>query len=320
MAAAAAVAATRKRAAPGAARSAAPPAGKKRPRRYKFASISDYELLEVLGEGSYGVVARARDRRTGLAVAVKSIRGRDGGAPDLAAVVREAACNHACRGHPSVVQIRDVVADDATGGLSLVMELVGPSLRSRLLRPLSEPEARAAMRQLLGAAARIHATGTLHRDVKPENVLVGAGGRLKICDFGMATPVRPPYRERCVGTLWYRAPEQLMGSLCYGPPVDVWALGCVMAELLTGAPLFDHVETEDDMLMEVLHLGHEIKDRGLEAFDGLPELSKAGGEVLMGLLRVDEDDRLTAADALRHPWFADDTEAESSLLAAALPS
>jgi serine/threonine protein kinase len=131
----------------------------------------------------------------------------------------------------------------------------------------------------------------------------------------MATPVRPPYREECVGSLWYRSPEQLMGSRCYGTTVDVWALGCVMAELLTGEPLFVHVDTEDDMLMEVLHLRHEIESEGLQAIRGLPELSQDAGEVLLGLLCFDEDQRLTAAEALRHRWFCPDEEASSSIVA-----
>ncbi|KAL6641647.1 hypothetical protein ACP70R_019828 [Stipagrostis hirtigluma subsp. patula] len=306
-----AAAAPRKRPAPeGPCSAACGGGGTKRP-RYKFGSIYDYEKLGALGEGTYGVVVEARDRRTGEAVAIKWVRGPDGGAPDLRAVVREAGCHAACRGHPSVVEIRDVVADEASGDLFLVMELVGPSLRTRLTRPFSEPETRGLMRQLLRGAEKIHATGTIHRDIKPENVLVGPGGALKICDFGMATPVRPPYTEKRVGSLWYNSPEQLMGSRCYGTAVDVWALGCVMFELLTGETLFEEVDTEDDMLVAVLDLWHDMKEAGLGAFKGLPELSQAGGEVLCGLLCFEEDDRLTAAAALQHRWFAEDAEAES---------
>uniref|UniRef100_A0A0A9GSE4 [RNA-polymerase]-subunit kinase n=1 Tax=Arundo donax TaxID=35708 RepID=A0A0A9GSE4_ARUDO len=304
----AAAAVTRKRPAPDDDTCSAA-AGKKRS-RYQFGAIYDYQKLEVLGDSTYGVVVKARHRRTGETVAVKWIRGGVGvgGAPDLRAVVREAGCLAACRGHPSIVQIRDVAADEATGDLFLVMEFVGPSLRSRLTRPFSEAATQAFMRQLLRGAERIHGTGTIHRDIKTENVLVGPSGALKICDFGMATPVRPPYEEQCVGTLWYRSPEQLMGSRCYGPAVDMWALGCVMAELLAGEPLFVEVDTEEDMLMEVFHLRHEIESVGVQACKGLPELSQAGGEVLCGLLCFDEDERLTAADALRHRWFTEGAE------------
>ncbi|KAL6611335.1 hypothetical protein ACP70R_039263 [Stipagrostis hirtigluma subsp. patula] len=282
-----AAAVTRKRPAQG----DAAPAAKKRA-RFKFGSIYDYERIDVLGEGSYGVVLRSRDRRTGETVA--------------------AGCLAACRGHPSIVELRDVAADAATGDVFLVMEFVGPSLCDQLTRPCSEAETRAFMRQLLRGAERMHAAGLIHRDIKPENILVGRGGALKICDFGMATPVKPAratYPEWWAGTLCYRSPEQLLGQRRYGQGVDMWALGCVMAVLLTGELLFDE-DTEDDMISKVFELRHEINDRGLKAFDelpafqGVPKLSTAGREVLAGLLSFFPDERLTATAALQHRWFA----------------
>ena len=123
---------------------------KKRP-RFEFGSIYNYEKLEVLGEGTYGVVVKARDQRTGETVAVKWIHGGEGDGEDgaarlRAAVLREAGCLDACRGHPSIVELRGVAADEATGDLFLVMEFVGPSLQRRLTGPFSEAEARACIR------------------------------------------------------------------------------------------------------------------------------------------------------------------------------
>jgi cell division cycle 2-like protein len=99
-----------------------------------------------------------------------------------------------------------------------------------------------------------------------------------------------------------------MGSRCYGAAVDMWALGCVMAELLTGQPLFE-ADTEEDVLGQITDLRDEFAEIGLQAFDVLPELSQAGREVLAGLLRFDPGERLTAADALDHPWFKEDVKA-----------
>ncbi|RLN41422.1 putative cyclin-dependent kinase F-2 [Panicum miliaceum] len=283
---------------------------KKRP-RYQFGSIYNYEKLEVLGEGTYGVVVKARDQRTGETVAIKWIRpvaaaargGDGGGAPDLRAVFREAGCLSACRGHPSVVQMREVAADEVTGHVFIVMEFVGPTLESRLTRRFFEGETRAIMRQLLRGAEELHGAGIIHRDIKPDNILVGPGGTLKICDLGMAAPARPagePYPEETVGALWYRAPELLMGFRSYGPAVDIWALGCVMAEVLTGEPLFGGAETSDDMYTKVLELcGMDAPE--LQA--SLRELSEAGHEVLRGLLSFKAEKRLTAAEALSHRWF-----------------
>ncbi|RCV10452.1 hypothetical protein SEVIR_2G119700v4 [Setaria viridis] len=306
-------AATRKRPAP----DGTAAGGESKRARITLGSIYDYEKLEVLGEGSFGVVVKARHRATGEAVAVKRAR-----ASDLRAVLREAGCLAACRGHPSVVGIRDVVEDAATGDVFLVMEFVGASLRRLLRRAAAarfpEARARAAMRQLLRGAERMHGAGIIHRDIKPDNILVGAGGAVKICDLGLATPARPEgaaYPERRVGTLPYRSPEQLAGHRDYGPGVDIWALGCVMAELLTGRFMFDE-ETDDAMLARVTELGRALGEKGLKAFDdwpafqGLPELSPGAQEVLAGLLAVEPRDRLTAAAALQHPWFAEEGEEE----------
>ncbi|XP_034577056.1 putative cyclin-dependent kinase F-2 [Setaria viridis] len=313
-----AAATRRKRPAPTGTCSSCPAAaGKKRP-RYQFGSIYNYEKLEVLGEGTYGVVVKARDQRTGETVAIKWIRPDDdgAGATDLRAVFREAGCLEACRGHPSIVQMKEVAADEVTGHVFIVMEFVGPSLESRLTRPFSEAETRAIMRQLLRGAEKLHGEGTVHRDIKPDNILVGPGGTLKICDLGMAAPARPagePYPEETVAALWYRAPELLRGARTYGAAVDMWALGCVMSELLTGAPLFEDAKTEDD----VLHRAHDLED-AMEftdlAFGDLPELSEAGREVLRGLLSFAPEKRLTAAEALSHRWFDGEDAPLSSAL------
>ncbi|GJN37208.1 hypothetical protein PR202_gb26138 [Eleusine coracana subsp. coracana] len=138
--------------------------------RLTFGSTDDYETLEVVDEGSHGVVFKARHRGTGETVAIKRAKLKHGTpASASAGVLREAACLAACRGHPSILEIRDVVVDPATGALVLVTEFVaGPSLR-RVLGPgrrFAEPEARAVMRHLLRGAARMHAAGIVHREAR----------------------------------------------------------------------------------------------------------------------------------------------------------
>ena len=315
--AAALMPAARKRPAPDKAGSPAD-AGKKkkRARHQQFENIDDYEMLEEIGEGIFGVVAKARDHRTGATVAVKWIRGGEfdqDGAPNLAAVVREASFLATCRGHPGIVQIKNVAKSEETGDLYIVMELAGPSLRSRLEgRPFSEDETRDSMRQLLRAVEKLHATGTIHRDINPDNILVGADGALKICGFGCATPARrvgKTFLEKLQGTtMQYRPSEQLIFSQYYGPEGDIYALGCVMFELLTGEPLFT-ATTEDDMIEQTLDLRDDIVTMGVEAFDDVMDhLSLAGREVLAGLLSYDSWERPTAADALKHRWFTEETK------------
>ncbi|KAM0853106.1 hypothetical protein ACQ4PT_051293 [Festuca glaucescens] len=251
--------------------------GGKKP-RYSWGSIADYEKLEVLGQGTHGLVIKA-------------------------------GCFAACRDHPSILQILDVATDAETGDFFLVTELVagGLTLRENIWRPSDEDVARVMMRQLLDAANKMHGAGIVHRDIKPENVLVTMFGPLKVCDFGSATRRKPagvPYEECRVGTMIYTSPEQLAGNRYYGQAVDMWALGCVMAEILAGDTLFVG-ETEEDMVAEMSKLQDQIistgKLHGLEFFD---ELSEAGRELLIGLLAFNPDQRLTAAEALQHRWFS----------------
>ncbi|CAO2184301.1 unnamed protein product [Urochloa humidicola] len=288
-------------------------AGKMKRARYELEDINDYEMLEEIGEGASGVVAKARDRRTGETVAVKWIRSHEANDDAL----REAGCLAAGLGHPGIVQIKSVATDEDTGDLYIVTDHVaGGSLRGRLATrgAFSEDEARGAMRQLLGAAEKLHATGMIHRDINPDNIFVGAAadGDLKLCGFGCATPASRVGRicdnkEKPVGTLQYSALEQLIRLSPQGPEADVWALGCVMAELLAGEPLFT-ATTEDDMITEVVDLRDDFVSMGVEAFDGtaLDHLSLPGRELLIGLLAYDSEDRLTAAAALKHRWFTEE--------------
>ncbi|RLM73640.1 putative cyclin-dependent kinase F-2 [Panicum miliaceum] len=193
------------------------------------------------------------------------------------------------------------------------MDCVGPSLHDVLRQlprgggPLPEATVRAAMWQLLTTAKKMHASRIVHRDVKPQNILVGEGRSVvKICDFGLAmsTDERPPYQP--AGTLWYMAPEMLLEKPDYGTQ-GFHGQGQLSAifEVL-GAP--DNSTwpwfSSSTFATEVLpQLDVQPENHLLELF---PEtkLSKEGVEVLIGLLTCNPEKRLTAAAALEHPWFA----------------
>ncbi|KAF8693971.1 hypothetical protein HU200_038570 [Digitaria exilis] len=326
MAVAAAAMAARKRPAQDDARPAK--ARKKRQARYK--SVEAYQLLEEIAEGAHGVAWKARDLRTGAMVAVKWIR-REGGdeateSETIQACLREADCLAACRGHPGIVHFKNIVADTDTAGdsnnLYIVMELLGPSLRSRLTtRPFTEDETRDAMRQLLEAVEKMHAIGVIHRDINPDNILVGRDGKLKICGFGCAISGHVGnVPEKFTGTLQYRSPDHLNCCQFAGPKDDIWALGCVMAELLTGEPLIT-ATTEEDALDATMELYDDLRTLEEEAFDDIGDLSLAGRQLLAGLLAFFPDERLTAADALNHRWFTvDDVEPKPSAAVQAVHS
>ncbi|KAF8666453.1 hypothetical protein HU200_053563 [Digitaria exilis] len=293
-----------------------------------------YERLGKIADGASGAVYKARDRRTGETFAIKRLRAGGGngeGDAFSAAFLREAQCLEALRGHPRVVALRAAHLDPSGGGAFLVMEFAGRSLAEAARdggAPVQEAEARRVMRGLLEGAAALHARGVLHRDLKPDNVLLDARtGAVKICDFGLSRSTADaeegdaPYTAG-VATLWYRAPEVILGSRAYDSGVDTWALGCIMAELLAGAPLFPG-RTEMDQLNRVFDtlgmqdmaswpgfarlpragsgLCHRTRppSRLREMF---PALSAAGFDVLTGLLAIRPDRRLAAADALRCPW------------------
>ena len=220
----------------------------------------------------------------------------------------EAGCLRACRSHPSIIEIDGVAVDPKTGDVHLVLELIrgGLSLRDYFRRTPSEDAIREMMRQLIGAVKKVHDLGFIHRDIKCDNILVCPLGDLKLCDFGSATRKKPdgkPHQAYPVGTLQYNAPELLDGNWYYGPAIDVWGLGCVMAELLSGERLFQ-AESEYEMTAEM----SELRDRMTSAAgkldpECLKDLSEDGRDVLTGLLAFCPEKRLTAAEALEHRWF-----------------
>ncbi|CAD6238250.1 unnamed protein product [Miscanthus lutarioriparius] len=306
----------------------------------RIGRVDSYKKLDKIGVGTFGDVWKARHRRSGKKVAVKSVRASG------ESLLREAALLAACTGNPTVVEFREVVRGGKTDKLYLVMEYAGRSLhyvmgaRRRDGRPFTEAEAHRIMRQLLGGMEIMHEHGVVHCDLKPANVLVGKedgrGPVLKICDLGLARSVTVPSPDTSrpvVGTLGYMAPEQLMGDMdCCSTPVDMWSLGCVMAELVSGKPIFKVEVSECEHLAEIVHLlgvpdEVSLMPLGVSASTpsqlrgAVPEecLSMAGFDVLRGLLEFDPRDRLTAAAALQMPWFTveDDDDAPSPATARA---
>ena len=142
--------------------------------------------------------------------------------------------------HPNVVKLKEVIREN--NRLYFVFEYVKGDLLG-LMRDsqdlLSESSVRTIIFQILQALAYMHRNGFFHRDLKPENILCSSPDMVKIADFGLAREIRssPPYTDY-VSTRWYRAPEVLLRSTTYSSPIDLWAVGCIMAELYTRRPLF----------------------------------------------------------------------------------
>jgi serine/threonine protein kinase len=292
---------------------------------------SQYEILEkdkLLGEGTYGKVYKARSHRTGELVAMKQMKlgGEEEGVPSTA--IREIALLKELS-HVNVVRLLDVYCSSAK--LVLVFEFLDQDLK-KYMKALKVPLPPATIKNLAFQLCRgvefCHANRILHRDIKPQNLLVDNRLRLKIADFGLAraysVPV-PKYTHEVV-TVWYRAPEILLGSAIYSVPVDLWSVGCVLAEMATGAPLFAG-DSEIDTIFKIFQkLGtpteadwpglSELPDfkpsfpkwpaRGWESIGNTAaQVGPDGIDLLRKLTYFDPKKRWSARKALAHPYFAD---------------
>ncbi|HKB71071.1 MAG TPA: protein kinase [Thermoanaerobaculia bacterium] len=267
--------------------------------------LGPYEILSLLGEGGMGEVYRARDRRLGRDVAVKLLAERAGTNPDLRSRFEREARAVAAIDHPNVLAIHDV--GEAQGRLFLVTELLaGASLREAI-PPGGAGWKRAAAigAEVADGLAAAHARGIVHRDVKPENVVLGPDGRVKVLDFGIARSEPDPSEigtraetaaaatepGTVLGTVGYMAPEQLRGLPCDGR-ADVFALGCVLYELATGERAFLG-PTPADTMSRVLH------------FDPMEGFSSAGPDAFRRIVaRCLEKDRARRFQSMSDLAFA----------------
>ena len=192
----------------------------------------------VLGEGTFGVVTKAEDTLTRKAVAIKKIRlGKYKEGVNFTAI-REIKLLQELR-HPHVIELVDVFPHKRN--LHLVFECCESDLEAVVkdkFLPLGVPEIKSYVQMTLKAVAYCHSCWVLHRDLKPNNLLIAPNGALKLADFGLARVFGSPNRRftHQVFARWYRAPELLLGSKIYGPGVDLWAVGCIFAELMLRRP------------------------------------------------------------------------------------
>ncbi|OMJ27907.1 Negative regulator of the PHO system, partial [Smittium culicis] len=209
----------------------------------------NYQRLEQLGEGTYATVFKGKNRR-GEIVALKEINlDPEEGAPSTA--IREISLMKELD-HPNVIKLLDVVHTEST--LMLVFEYMEQDLKRYMdshgeQGALDQFTVKWFMYQLISGIEYIHDFRVLHRDLKPQNLLINRG-QLKIGDFGLARATGIPVISFSneVVTLWYRAPDVLLGSRNYTTSIDIWSAGCIMAEMLTGHPLFAGSNNEDQLL------------------------------------------------------------------------
>uniref|UniRef100_A0A6Q2X769 cyclin-dependent kinase n=1 Tax=Esox lucius TaxID=8010 RepID=A0A6Q2X769_ESOLU len=280
----------------------------------QFGTANSYLNLEKLGEGTYATVYKGISRINGHLVALKVIRMKtEEGVPFTA--MREASLLKGLK-HANIVLLHDIIHTKES--LTFVFEYVQTDLAQYMMEHpggLHSYNVRIFMFQLLRGLSYIHSRRILHRDLKPQNLLISYLGELKLADFGLARSKSIPcqtYSSEVV-TLWYRPPDVLLGSTDYSTALDIWGAGCVFIEMLQGTPAFPG---EADIFEQLQKIWAVLGIPTEETWPGVNELPnfRPGENELSQLPYKTEDlaqkmlttvprHRISAQDAMQHPYF-----------------
>ncbi|XP_072392853.1 serine/threonine-protein kinase dyf-5-like isoform X2 [Diabrotica undecimpunctata] len=284
--------------------------------------MNRYTILHQLGDGTYGSVVLGQRKDTGEKVAIKRMK-RKYYSWDEAMNLREVKSLKKLH-HSNVVKLKEVIRENDV--LYFVFEYMQENLYQLIKDrrvPFPESVVRNIIYQILQGLSFIHRHGFFHRDLKPENILCSGTEMVKIADFGLVREIRsrPPYTDY-VSTRWYRAPEVLLHSTTYSSPIDLWALGCIAAEIYTYRPLFPGT-TETDQLYKICALrGTPDENKWPESYqlagalgfkfpyfaktpvsDVVPQAGPNGINLIDELLEWNPGHRPTAHGALKHQYF-----------------
>ncbi|KAM7384256.1 hypothetical protein PAMA_011550 [Pampus argenteus] len=311
-------------------------------KKYESTNVSEveehislkYDIKKRLGKGAYGIVWKAVDRQSGEIVAVKKIFDAFRNRTDAQRTFREIMFLQEFGDHPNIVKLLNVVRAQNDKDIYLIFEYMDTDLHAVIKKGtlLKDIHKRYVMYQLLKAIKFLHSGNVIHRDKKPSNVLLDTDCVVKLCDFGLARSLNQiqedsgnPALTEYVATRWYRAPEILLGSTRYTKGVDMWSLGCILGEMLLGKALFPGTSTinqiekimsaiqhpsPDDVLAIKSEYGSSVIQRMLlkpqVPLEDLlqPSVPPDALDLLRGLLVFNPDKRLTAEQALQHPYVA----------------
>ena len=302
-----------------------------------FALGPQYIAVDRLGKGTYGTVYKAKLRgKKDFYVAIKKIKNEmdDEGIPSTA--LREIAILKKMR-HPNVVDVQGIAFNN--NNIELCLEYCKYDLKKLIDSKKSDSSfynvgfIKNMMYQLLKGVEHLHSHKILHRDLKPQNILVDDHGWiLKLADFGLSRvysiPIRPYTKE--VLTLWYRAPEMMLGIGNYAIGLDIWSIGCIFAELYLGRPLFMG-DSEIDQLYTIMRVYGTFNELTLPGYKAFPyfnehfpywkgcglknylmkktnvvvKMDKDAFDLLEQMLAIDPVKRITCKEALKHRYFED---------------
>jgi len=223
--------------------------------------LRKYEIVSKLGRGAYGIVWKAIDKKTREVVALKKCFDAFQNATDAQRTFREIMFLQELNGHENIIRLLNVLKADNDKDIYLICDYMESDLHAVIrANILEEIHKQYIIYQLLKALKYMHSGQLLHRDIKPSNILLNSDCQVRVCDFGLARSVvqtpdtkSNPVLTDYVATRWYRPPEILLGSTSYQMGVDLWSVGCILGELLSGKPIFPGTSTMNqlDRIMQV---------------------------------------------------------------------
>ena len=286
--------------------------------------LNEFRKVRKIGEGTYGEVYEAIDTTNNRRVAMKKMRieNKDEGIPITA--LREMCILKHLR-HENVVQLYEIIQD--VDKIVLIFEYADMDLKMYVDKEKGIKDLKIIQQftlQILNGLYYCNINRIIHRDLKPQNLLlITSEMKLKLCDFGLSRMFSLPMGKMTheIITLWYRPPEVLLGIENYTTKVDSWSIGCIMAEMITGKPLFPG-DCEIGQLFKIFQIMGtpneetwpgitKLKDYSLlfpqwkpkKLKDLFPNFDKDGLDLMEKFLQMDPDKRITIKDALNHPFL-----------------
>lgn len=286
--------------------------------------MDKYETIDFLGEGSFAKVSKAKDLKTGEIVAIKKLKKKYSTWQECVDL-REVKSLNKLKQNDNIIKLKEMIRTEEN--LYLVFEYMEKNLYELMTekqksKKFSEQQIKYILFQTLQGIAYMHKYGFFHRDLKPENLLVN-GDKIKLADFGLAREIRsiPPYTDY-VSTRYYRAPECILKSTNYNSPIDIWAVGCIMAELYNFKPLFYGASEKEVFFRMASILGTPTSSSWPEGIQLakkcdmkfpncspahlaqlVPDASKDAIDLLTEMLKWDPNKRGTASSLLQHSFF-----------------
>ena len=294
--------------------------------------LRKYEIIEKKGKGAYGIVWKGIDTKTRNIVAIKKVFDAFHNATDAQRTFREVMYLQELNGHPNIIRLHNIIKAQNNKDLYMIFDFMETDLHAVIrANILQEVHKQFIIYQVVKAIKFIHSGDLIHRDLKPSNILLDADCNVKLADFGLARSVASfeeddeKARTEYVATRWYRAPEILLGSTSYSKAVDMWSVGCILGEMIVGKAIFPGTSTLNQLERVIELLGkpkmedidaldanlaknvldniHVTKKRSFQSF--FPGSSEAAFDLIKKMLVFNPKKRITAEQALKHPYIVE---------------